>query len=200
MVRKRPAGFTLYELLITMVIIGVILSFGIPNLSNLTQNGRITSTTNDLHASFMLARSEAVRAKSNITICASANSTDPVADCGGSFDDGWIIFADLNGDIARSGEDEPVLRAFPAIHRSIDIVTNDGANYFSFTASGMGRGDVGGLPSLQTARICDDRGNVVAAGGSSAARYLIATPLGRATIVRDVAQIGAAGGCPQRRH
>jgi hypothetical protein len=33
--------------------------------------------------------------------------------------------------------------------------------------------------------MCDERGNVTAAGGSSAARLFVATPLGRATVFRD---------------
>jgi type IV fimbrial biogenesis protein FimT len=197
MSRATQRGFTVYELLITMLIIGIILSIGVPSMSDFTRNSRISGTANDLHASFALARSEAARSKSNITICASANSMDAAAACGGAtFDDGWIIFIDLNGDLARGGFGENVLRAHPAIHDSIDIVTNAGADYFGFAPSGLGRGDVGGLPALSTARICDDRGNEVAAGGSSSARFLVVTPIGRATVLRDVAQIDLAGGCP----
>ena len=196
MTRRYQSGFTLYELLITMLVIGIVLTLGIPNFSAFTQNSRITSTANDLHSSFYLGRSEAARSKSNVTICASANSMDAAAACGGTFDDGWIIFVDLNGDIQRAGAGENVLRRHPPIPDAIDIVTNAGANYFGFAPSGLGRGDVGGLPAVQTARICDGRGNVVAAGGNSAARFLVVTPIGRATVLRDVAQITAAGGCP----
>lgn len=196
MSRVKQAGFTIYELLITMILIGIILSIGVPSMSSFTQNSRISGTANDLHSSFQLARSEAARSKNNITICASANSMDAAASCGGTFDDGWIIFIDLNGDLDRGGAGENVIRAHPAINDRIDIITNGGANYFSYAPSGLGRGDVGGNPAVQTARICDDRGNVVAAGGSSAARFLVVTPIGRATVLRDVAQITAAGGCP----
>lgn len=196
MSRAKQTGFTMYELLITMLVVGIILSLGVPSFSEFTQNSRISATANDLHSSFQLARSEAARAKTNITICASANSLDPAAVCGGTFDDGWIIFADLNGDLIRAGVGENVLRAHPAVHTRINIATNGGATYFGFAPSGLGRGNVGGVPAIQTARICDDRGNVVAAGGSSAARFLVVTPIGRATVLRDVAQIAGAGGCP----
>ncbi len=197
MTNKNQNGFTLYELLITMLVIGIALTVGIPSFGVFTQNSRITSTANDLHSSFFLARSEAARAKSNITICASNNSMGAATCTGGTFDDGWIIFVDLNGDIQRAGADESVLRRHPAIDDAIDISTNAGANYFSFAPTGLGRGDVGGAgASVQTAVICDGRGNIVAAGGNSAARYLVVTPLGRATVLRDVAQITAAGGCP----
>jgi len=196
MANRNQSGFTLYELLITIVIIGIVLAFGIPNFGVFTQNSRIASTANDMHSSFYLGRSEAARSKSNITICASANSMDAAADCGGTFDGGWIIFVDLNGDIQRAGIDENVLRRHPPIDDAIDITTNAGANYFSFAPTGLGRGDIGGNPSVQTAVICDGRGNITAAGGNSAARYLVVTPIGRATILRDVDLITAAGGCP----
>ena len=196
MSKTKQHGFTIYELLITMLMIGIILSIGVPNMAGFMQNSRITATANDLHASFQLARSEAARSKSNITICASANSMDAAAACGGTFNDGWIIFIDLNGDLTRGGGGENILRAHPAIPDGINIATNAGADYFGYAPSGLGRGDVGGAPALSRARICDQRGNIVAAGGSSAARILVVTPIGRATVLRDVAQIDAAGGCP----
>jgi type IV fimbrial biogenesis protein FimT len=190
-------GFSIYELMITLLIVGVLLTVGLPNLSDFTRNSRISSTANDLHSSFLLARSEAARAKSNVTICSSANSTAANANCdGGSFDAGWIIFVDLDGDINRNPANEPILRSHPAVDDAIDITTNAGAAYFSFAPTGLGRGDVIGAPSIANAVICDDRGNVVASGGSSAARYLTVLPIGRATILRDVNLITAAGGCP----
>jgi len=194
--QRYQNGFTLYELLITMLVIGIVLTVGIPGFGVFTQNSRITSTANDLHSSFFLARSEAARAKSNITICASNDSMGAATCTGGTFDGGWIIFVDLDGNIQRAGADENVLRRYPAIDDAIDITTNAGANYFSFAPTGLGRGDIGGQPSVQTAMICDGRGNIVAAGGNSAARYLIVTPIGRATVLRDVDQITTAGDCP----
>ena len=197
MSKTKQHGFTIYELLITMLMIGIILSIGVPSMTGFMQNSRITGTANDLHASFYLARSEAARSKSNITICASNNSMDAAAACGGAFDDGWIIFVDLNGDVARAGVGENVLRAHPAIPETIDIITNGGADYFSFAPSGLGRGDVGGNPALSIAMICDERGLDVAEGGRATARRLVATPIGRATIISDYGDIVAAGGvCP----
>ena len=196
MSRAKHDGFTIYELLITMLMIGIILSIGVPSMSGFMQNSRISGTANDLHSSFQLARSEAARSKNNITICASANSMDAAAACGGVFDDGWIIFIDLNGDLARGGAGENVIRAHPPIDDQINVTTNAGANYFSFAPSGLGRGDVGGNPSVVTATICDGRGNIVAAGGASAARVLVVTPIGRATVLREIGQVAAKGGCP----
>lgn len=197
--KKYPVpGFTLFELLITIVVVGVILVLGIPSMTEYAKNSRMTGTANDLMSSFQLARTEATRAKTNVTICASPNPMDATANCGGSFATGWIIFIDDDGDLNRAGSQETVLRRFAAPPDDIAILSNGGANYFSYAASGLGRGTVGGVPSLATMLLCDPRGNVIVAGGSSAARFIVVTPLGRANVISDIDQIAAAGGCPEQ--
>jgi len=190
--RKNQNGFTLYELLITMLIVGVVLTYGVPNMLAFNQNGRMTSTANDLHASFHLARSESGRAKTNITICASANALDADANCGGTWDQGYIVFVDNDGDINRSGATETVLRAHGAVADGVAHVVADDATYFSYSSSGLGRPNVGGNTAVSQVVMCDERGTAVSAGGNSAARLFVATPLGRATIIRDKALIDNA--------
>ena len=193
----RVNGFTLYELLITVIIIGIVLAYGIPNLSEFTKNSRLTSVANDLLSTFHLGRSEAARSKTNITICASTNAMSAAANCSGTFNDGWIVFIDINGDLSRGGDGENVLRAHPGAPEGVTITTNGGANYFAFAGTGLGRGNVGGSPSMQTAMICDGRGIETAPGGRATARRLIATAIGRATIISDHQMILASGGaCP----
>ena len=186
---KSEAGFTLYELMITLVIAGVVLSFGMSNLSDFTKNGRMTATANDLHAAFYMARSESTRGKTNITICASATPMAANSDCDGTWDQGYIVFIDTNGDLLRAGATETILRSHDAIESGVTLAIVNGATYFSFASSGLGRGDVGGVPSVTQIVMCDERGNIIAAGGNSAARLFVTTPLGRATILRDMARI-----------
>ena len=192
--KRTQNGFTLYELLITMTIVGVVLTLGVPNMLAFNQNGRMTSTANDLHASFHLARSESGRAKTNITICASANSMTAAANCGGTWDQGYIVFVDNDGDINRSGATETVLRAHGAIADSVMLAVADDATYFSYSSTGLGRPNVGGNAAVSQVVMCDERGVETAAGGSSAARLFVATPLGRATIFRDNDLINGALG------
>ena len=182
---RSQAGFTLYELLITVLIVGVILAWGVPNLSEFTANSRITSTANDLHASFLMARSEAARAKTNITICASSNSLDANPTCQGTWDQGYIVFLDLDGDLARGVAGENVLRAHGAIADGVTLAVANDATYFSYAATGLGRGNVGGNPALTQVIVCDDRGVEETTTNTSAGRLVVATPLGRATVLRD---------------
>jgi type IV fimbrial biogenesis protein FimT len=185
-------GFTLYELMITLLIVGVVLTLGMPNLTTFTQNSRITTTANDLHAAFQVARSEAARSKSNVTICASDNSMTAAADCQGSWEDGFIVFLDLNGDIARAGLGESILRAHPAIADGVSLATANNADYFSYASTGLGRGNVGGAPAVSQIIVCDKRGLVETSKDFSAGRLFVATPLGRATVLRDYTMVNNA--------
>ncbi len=191
---KRQTGFTLYELLTTLLIVGVILSLGIPNMQSFRQNSRMTAAANDLHSSFHLARSEAARSKTNITICASADPFAATPVCSGELEAGWVVFEDRNGDIAVNGADA-VLKVFPPVHDSITINTTGPDDYFSFASTGLGRGNVTGTPPVATMMLCDERGNDIGGGGKSTARVLVVTPLGRATVLADKAQITFHGGC-----
>ena len=196
MKNRTQTGFTLYELLTTMLIVGVVLAYGVPNMQSFRQNSRITAAANDLHSSFHLARSEASRAKTNITICASADSMAANPTCGGELEAGWIVFEDRDGDITVDGG-EPILRRFPAVTAGIVINTVGPDDYFSFASTGLGRGNVNGTPPLAAMVLCDVRGNQPNAGGGgkSAARVLVVTPLGRATVLGDEGQITFHGGC-----
>ena len=190
--KRSQHGFTLYELMITVTIVGVILTFGIPNLTAFTQNSRMTSSANDLHAAFHLARSEAARARTNITICASADPMGAGSDCDGTWDQGYIVFIDDNGDRARAGANETVLRAHPPADTGVMLRIANNATYFMYASTGLGRQDTGGNTAVSQVVMCDDRGNIMAAGGNSASRLFVATPLGRATILRDMGMIGTA--------
>jgi len=191
---KSQTGFTLYELLTTLLIVGVVLSLGIPSMQSFRQNSRMTAATNDLHSSFHLARSEAARSKTNITICASADPFAATPVCGGELEAGWVVFEDRNGDIAVNGADA-VLKRFPPVNNQIAINTTGPDDYFSFAPTGLGRGNVTGTAPVATMLLCDSRGNVTGGGGKSTARVLVVTPLGRATVLADKGQITFHGGC-----
>jgi len=194
MKNRTQTGFTLYELLTTLLIVGVVLTLGVPNMQSFRQNSRMTSAANDLHAAFHLARSEASRTKSNITICGSANSFAPNPSCGDELDAGWVVFVDTDGDIDIDNG-ELILRRGAPMQYNIVINTPNTDDYFSFGPTGLGRGNINGTPPIAVAVLCDVRGNITGAGGKSAARVLVVTPLGRAAVFSDKSQVAFHGGC-----
>ena len=166
--KRQQTGFTLYELMITLMVVAIILSFGIPNMRDFTLNSRMTSTANDLHAAFLMARTEAAHAKTNVTICASA---DPMgaANCGGTWDQGYVVFIDDNANQVREAG-EAILRSHPPTDTGVLLRVANGATYFMYAPSGLGRLDTGNNQALSQVVICDERGNVRGPGGGSAAR------------------------------
>jgi type IV fimbrial biogenesis protein FimT len=185
---RTQAGFTLYELLITVLVIGVILTFAVPNMQDFTRNSRMTATANDMHAAFHLARSESSRAKSNISICPSADG----ASCGGTWEDGYIVFVDDDGDLTVDGGTDSVLRSHDEASEGVSLAVADDATYFSYASTGLGRPNVAGNTAVSQIVMCDERGNIIGPGGNSAARLFVVTPLGRATIIRDMDMIDDA--------
>lgn len=194
MKKTTQTGFTLYELLTTLLIVGIVLAIGVPNMQSFRQNSRMSATANDLHSSFHLARSEATRSKTNITICASADSMDANPTCGGEFEAGWVVFADPNFNITIDGG-EAILRRFPAVPVDIAINTAGPDDYFMFASTGLGRRDAANTVPVSVMVMCDSRGNITGGGGKSTARVVVVTPLGRAAVLGDKAQVAAQGGC-----
>lgn len=120
---KRNAGFTLYELMVTLAVASVITSFAVPAFQSIVQNNRAVTHTNDLITAMNLGRSEATRRSAGIELCASSDG----ASCNNSTDwsSGWIVRT-------TAGE---VLRAWPARSGGAGVLTSN-VTRFQFQARG----------------------------------------------------------------
>ena len=88
---KKTAGFTLIELMVTVVILAIIATVAVPGFGNLIGENRLTSGTNLLMSSIRLARAEAVKRGTTVTF-----STD------GGLASGWCVHeGDDTGDCAN---------------------------------------------------------------------------------------------------
>jgi len=91
---KSENGFTLIELMITLVLAAILLTLAVPSFRQTIQNNRITTQVNEMVTAFNLARTEAIRQGSPVSVCASADQ----ATCSGAnnWATGWIVFTDTN--------------------------------------------------------------------------------------------------------
>lgn len=133
MQRKGIQGFTLYELIVTVAVAAIILSFGVPGFMSFIDNNRATTHTNDLVTALNLARSEATRRGTAITVCSSTNSST----CSGSADwsTGWVV---------RSAAGD-VLRVWPARSGGAGVVTGNVSQVQFLPRGGLN----GGAPVMQ---------------------------------------------------
>lgn len=200
-------GFTLYELLVAIMVAGLVLGLGIPNYREFQRNNAMSSAANDLVAGINMARAEAVKRQVPVTLCASPDVTVPVPQCGLG-NGGFIVFADENGNgvitdatdgnaFVDAGEQILLQRADPG--GTINVFGD--SLYIAYGPNGFARQATGQpTPSATSILYCDERGNKDA-GGRSAARAVNIAPTGRAQTMRNQADIVAAvavtgGICP----
>jgi type IV fimbrial biogenesis protein FimT len=188
---QTQAGFTLLELMMAIALLAVLLSIGIPNFRDFINNARMASAANDLLGDFNFARSEAIKRRLPVTLCKS----DDGATCDDDEDTqfrGWIVFIDDTTTNGIVDDDDEVLRG-GGIAPEIASGTADGL-FSIFLSTGFVRQDA---DTLRQVLFCDQRGNVVASGGDSAARGVQISATGRPVVTRNIAQITSTfGDCP----
>lgn len=131
---RRPSqGFTLLELLVTIVVLAILLGIGVPSLVSFVAKTRITNTTNEMVAAIGLARSEAVRRGYSVTLHSAKGEA--------SFHDGWEVMTDSSGDGAAPStvveDDGTVIRTQDPLSGSMTINRVEADNKVS-TASTKG--------------------------------------------------------------
>lgn len=87
---RTSAGFSLWELIWTLLVAGVVLGLGVPNLRWLALDGRRTADVNGFVLAVQLARSEAAKRGRPVVLC----QTFDLTSCGLSerYDAGWLVF------------------------------------------------------------------------------------------------------------
>ena len=119
----RQRGLTLVELVVTIAILAILVTVGIPGFQALVAQNRATTTANDLLASLQFARSAAISNAQDVTVCPGVSSCTS----GGQWQGGWIVLG-----TADDGSAE-VLRQHPAPASSVSM---SGADEWVFSNTG----------------------------------------------------------------
>lgn len=127
---RRCHGFTLIELMTTIVVLAVLLAVAVPGLSSFIRSSRVSASQTELVSSFMLARSEATKRGIRVGVAAAVPAS------GAEFSGGWTVWEDANGDgVVDAGE--AVIRRYPALTGDIGIKTISGAAVAIFSPAGF---------------------------------------------------------------
>jgi len=90
-------GFTLVELLVTVAIVGIMLSIAGPSFVDLIRSTRISSTMNQLVSDLHAAKGEAIKRNARVLVCAK-NASANTCSAGTDWKDGWLVCFDVNAD------------------------------------------------------------------------------------------------------
>ncbi len=82
-------GFTLIEMLITILIGSILLVIGVPSFRDAALGSSLSNIANDLNSSIQLARSEAIKRNTQVTLCMTADGSSCALS--GSWEQGWIV-------------------------------------------------------------------------------------------------------------
>lgn len=116
-ISRTHAGFTAYELLISLAIISIVTGFG-AGLYPVILDQQLVTAVNGVMTDLYLARSEAIKRHHPVTLCKSADG----ASCTRSsrWENGWIIFVDTNGN-RRVNADDVILRVQQGLSRGTTL-------------------------------------------------------------------------------
>ncbi|HNU65223.1 MAG TPA: GspH/FimT family pseudopilin [Thiobacillaceae bacterium] len=168
---SRVGGFTMIELLITIVVAAILMTVAIPSFLDFVRNNRLTAQANDLVLGLTYARSEAVKRGVRVTVCSRQNDTTCAASA--TWDDGWLVFVDTDGDGAVD-TGEVILRVRAPLE-SGNTLRAANLRRVTFQSTGFNPG------FADTFRLCDAR-------GTGSARQLVLSLQGRMTTTTGTAQ------------
>ncbi|WP_435274656.1 GspH/FimT family pseudopilin [Psychrobium sp. nBUS_13] len=169
----RQQGFTIVELVATMVTVIIVLFLGIPSLKEMSLRTQMTTHLNEFIAMQRTARQLALFNKTNVTFCASIDGNTCISKK--YWSEGALVFIDHDGDHKLDSEDKAV-RFFQSNAKELQVTWRAFQNksYLQFGANGWTNNQNG------TFRFCFK--------GESARfnRAVIITKIGRARLSTDV--------------
>ena len=217
---SQQNGFTLWELLMTLLVAGILFGIGVPNVMEFQRNGAMTAAANDLVTAMLMARTEAIKRQAPVSWCLTDDPLAPTPTCSQNFvvnsdTRGFIVWVDENdnfnadgtrnlldvtdGNAVVNGGELVIRRTAPPGGR---IRISATCGYATFAPTGALRSvdpyctpaDTPAAASPRVLLFCDDRGRRPSSGNLSSARVVRIDPIGRANAFQEVAAVNARMG------
>ncbi len=148
---KKNSGFTLLELLLTLMLIAVVTAFAIPSMTEFSKNDRLTTNINSMIGHLAYARSEAVKRSSQVSMCVSNDTDTPNPSCtAGNWEDGWIVYIDADGSGTFDAAEE-VIKAHGPLEGNNRLTPVGLGTQITYDNRGFLSGNTGSL------LLCDER-------------------------------------------
>ncbi|ABA56520.1 putative type-4 fimbrial pilin related signal peptide protein (plasmid) [Nitrosococcus oceani ATCC 19707] len=165
---RHTHGFTLAELIITLAIAAILTTMAVPSFTGAIRTDRLVTDTNTLITTFTLARTEAIKRGMQAAVCSGSET----AGCGGSWNDGWIVFVDSDEDCAYTTGTDTLLRVSQGLDNSTLKVKQNGSSKVCTAFNSRGMNTTATFNEELTFTLCSP--------GLGKTRILSINPVGRA--------------------
>ena len=146
---RRTRGLTLMELLQTVGIATIVLSFGVPSMTSMVRKNQTVTYANEILSTIHAARAQAMQNVVQVSICKSIYlmTCTPSA----SWHHGWIAFADINQNQVRDmgGTAEELVYAHPELDESYVVQSAAFSDWIAFRPNGMAVGNNANAGSIE---------------------------------------------------
>ena len=157
----RPSGvvgISIVELVVSLAVVSILVTTGVPAFSSIIQSNRINESAFDMLGTINLARTEAVKRRTRVVLCRSADPTSTTPSCGGSaniWTTGWLVFASGDTNSTYEAGTDTLLGIGLIDSPNVTIITNSTSDK-NLEYNSDGTTNEGG----DTARfaVCDKRG------------------------------------------
>lgn len=134
---NRESGFTAIEIIVVVALIAIVTTIATPSLKRFLVSSQIRTAVNDWTVALQMARSEAVRQRTTVTVCPSSNGSTCASTA--SYDVGWILKV---GDASAAGR---ILQDFHPLTRVTMTTNKTGGSAVSYLANGVPIGNFTGM-------------------------------------------------------
>lgn len=155
---KPPFGFTLPELLVTLAVAAILLSLTGALMQSLVADRRVAAITSEMYGSLVLARSEAIKQQTTVSVCSTLDNVS-CDESNSGWQYGWLVFSDHNRDGLFNNSDR-LIRTTPAQPSIIRISWNRG-----FSLSFNSRGQITRAGSFEVCENSETRAIVISLTG-----------------------------------
>jgi len=149
----RVAGYSLFELVVTMSVVAILFTVGVPSYKYVTTANRATSEINALLGDLQFARSQAIKYGLAITVCPSTDGANCLTGATPSWT-GWIVFTD--GSVVGTVDGTDAVKRIQPTFSSTDTLTlNHSVKAITFSREGFAMN----LPSAVTFQLHNSPSN-----------------------------------------
>lgn len=183
---RSQRGFSLVEFVVCIAILVIFGGMAVPMMSQFVQSSKVSATASDLYVMVNLARAEAIRRNTRVTLCGLASNSQCLTQTGNGIPfetNGWAIFEDtVSGASSMLGATAPasqLIRIQPI--PSGNILVRSTFNSATFTPMGQVR--MNGTSLGGSVKVCKGTSSSTACDASLSVRCVVISSAGSPSVV-----------------